>query len=72
MNFIRDLCTLEEIDDMSRRWQAVKLIKAGVPYREVADKVGLSTGTVARVAHWLRFGRGGYELILMRLANRKK
>lgn len=65
--FMRDLCTLEEIEEMSKRWQAVKLIEAGVPYREVAGELGLSTTTVARVAHWLRHGGGGYKLILKRI-----
>ena len=69
--FIRDLCTLEEIEEMGKRWQAVKLLKAGMPYREVAKKVGLSTGTVARVAHWLIYGRGGYRLVLNKVKGKK-
>jgi TrpR-related protein YerC/YecD len=64
--FIRDLCTLEEIGEMGKRWQAVVLIKQGVTYRVIAKKLGLSTTTVARVAHWLRYGRGGYRLAIER------
>lgn len=65
--FIRDLCTLEEIEAMAKRWQAVKLIDEGLPYRDIAKKLGLSTTTVARVSHWLHHGRGGYKLVLGRL-----
>lgn len=65
--FFRDLCTPEEIDEMARRWQAVKMLDNGRPYREIAKETGLSTTTVSRVSHWLRFGKGGYKLILRRL-----
>jgi TrpR-related protein YerC/YecD len=66
-NFIRDLCTLEEIGEMNKRWQAVLMINDGLSYREIAKKLSLSTTTVARVAHWLHHGRGGYRLILGRV-----
>jgi len=62
----RDLCTLEEIKEMSNRWKAVQLLNQKMPYREIAKKTGLSTTTVARVAHWLENGEGGYKLILKR------
>jgi len=68
--FMRDLCTLEEIGEMSKRLEAVKMVSGGVPYREIADKTGLSTTTVSRVAHWLRHGRGGYKLILNRIGKK--
>jgi len=65
--FFRDLCTVEEIIAMADRWQAVKQINDGEVYREIARDVGMSTTTVARVAHWLNHGKGGYGLILKRL-----
>jgi len=64
--FFRDLCTLQEIYEMSKRWQAVKMIDQGLPFREIAKKLEISTTTVARVAHWLHHGEGGYRLILER------
>jgi len=64
--FFRDLCTLQEIYEMSKRWQAVKMIDQGLPFREIAEKLEISTTTVARVAHWLHHGEGGYRLILER------
>lgn len=65
-DFFRDLCTLEELEEMSKRWQAAKLLEKKYSYRKVAAKVGLSTATVTRIAHWLNYGRGGYKLILKR------
>lgn len=60
LNFLRDLCTLEELDVLSKRWEAVTLIQKGIPYREIAQKTGLSTTTVTRISHWLHHGEGGY------------
>lgn len=65
--FFRDLCTPEEIDEMARRWQIAKMLVQEKPYREIADKTEVSTTTVARVAHWLNSGMGGYRIILHRL-----
>lgn len=66
LQFLRDLCTLEELRAMSGRWQAVQLIQEGVPYRKIAEKTGLSTATITRIAHWLNEGEGGYEIALER------
>jgi TrpR-related protein YerC/YecD len=65
--FFRDLLTIEEITEMSKRWQAARLLNKKQPYRQVAEKTGLSTTTVARVANWLNNGSGGYRIILSRL-----
>ena len=67
VNFFRDLCTLEELAEMARRWQSVIMLNQGKSYRDIADKTGLSTTTVTRVAHWLNYGQGGYKLILKRI-----
>lgn len=64
--FIRDLCTLEEIGEMTKRFEAAQMLASGKTYRAVAKKTGLSTTTVARVAHWLSHGAGGYKLVLER------
>ena len=68
--FLRDLCTLAEIQAMAHRLAAARLVDRGMPYAEVAERVGGST--VTRVAHWLRHGEGGYRLVLDRLARRRK
>ena len=64
--FLRDLCTLSELETLAHRWQVAKLVDKGLPYVEVAQRTGASTATVTRVAHWLRYGEGGYRLALDR------
>ena len=67
--FLRDLCTLSELEAMAHRWQVARLLEQGLPYLEIAEKTGASTTTVTRVAHWLRHGEGGYRTALDRLAS---
>jgi TrpR-related protein YerC/YecD len=69
--FLRDLCTLGELEALAHRWQIARLVSDGRPYLDIADTVHTSTATVTRVAHWLRHGAGGYTLALERTARRK-
>jgi TrpR-related protein YerC/YecD len=65
-SFMRDLCTLSELEAMAHRWQVARLVDQGLPYLEVAEKTGASTATVTRVAHWLHHGEGGYRAAIDR------
>ena len=65
--FLRDLCTLPELEALTHRWQTVQLLEQGLPYLEIAEQVPTSTATVTRVAQWLRHGAGGYRLVLDRM-----
>lgn len=65
--FYRDLCTEEEIVAMADRFQVAKLLTRNMDYRDIADKLKISTTTVGRVAKWLWSGMGGYQLVLSRL-----
>jgi TrpR-related protein YerC/YecD len=64
--FLRDLCTLPELEALAHRWQTVRLLEQGVPYVEIAERVPTSTATVTRVAQWLKHGTGGYRVVLDR------
>src|SRR3954462_5974361 len=64
--FLRDLCTLGELEALTHRLQVARMVSRGVPYASVAEQVGASTTTVTRVAHWLRHGEGGYRTVLER------
>lgn len=66
-SFFRDLLTPAELEEFANRWQAVKLLLAGEPYAMVAEKLGMSTTTITRVAHWLTRGTGGYQTAARRL-----
>ena len=65
-HFLRDLCTLSELEAMAHRWEVVKQLHKGLSYQEIARRTGASTTTVTRVAHWLRYGEGGYRSALER------
>jgi TrpR-related protein YerC/YecD len=64
--FFRDLCTLNEIRDMSQRWAVVRLLAQGMHYAEISRTTGASTATITRIASWLHHGEGGYRAILDR------
>ena len=66
-NFFRDLCTVDELKEMTERWAIVQLLKQDKSYRDIAAKLNVSTTTVSRVAAWLNYGEGGYELIYNRV-----
>ncbi len=65
--FLRDLCTRNEVDDLSSRWAVALLLDSGLSYREIATRTGVSTTTIGRVNEWRRHGTGGYRLALDRI-----
>ena len=65
--FLRDLCTLPELEALTHRWQTAVLLERGMSYLEIAERVPTSTATVTRVAQWLRHGAGGYRIALDRM-----
>lgn len=67
--FFRDLCTLNELHDMSQRWAVVRLLDAGLHYAEISKRTGASTATITRIASWLNHGEGGYRAMLDKLAD---
>ena len=66
--FFRDLCTLNELHDLSQRWAVVRLLDAGLHYAEISKRTGASTATITRIASWLNHGEGGYRAMLDKLA----
>ncbi|MFA5127037.1 MAG: YerC/YecD family TrpR-related protein [Patescibacteria group bacterium] len=65
--FFRDLCTIQELKDMRDRWRIVTYLQKGLSYRDIAKRMKTSTTTVARVAFWLKNGRGGYNSVWQEL-----
>ncbi|MHB1577008.1 MAG: YerC/YecD family TrpR-related protein [Candidatus Dormibacteria bacterium] len=65
-DFLRDLCTIQELQALSTRWQVARLLNRGMHYQEIAERTGASTATISRVSSWLRFGTGGYRTMLER------
>jgi len=70
--FFEDICTVAELQEMSRRLLAAKMLNENIPYNEITAKTGLSTATISRVNRCLRYGADGYKLVLERLAEQKE
>lgn len=70
-NFFEDLCTISELQEMSRRLQAAKMLNDNYIYSEIAQQTGLSTATISRVNRCLKYGSDGYLSVLERLEKRK-
>ena len=62
--FFEDVCTIKEIEDMSGRLEVARLLKEGKSYQEVSKETGASTATISRVNKCLKYGAGGYNLVL--------
>ena len=62
--FLQDLCTVSELQEMSRRLHAAKMLRAGHIYSDIAEETGLSTATISRVNRCLKFGSEGYLKVL--------
>jgi TrpR-related protein YerC/YecD len=69
-SFLRDLCTLGELRDLSQRWAVVRLLDAGLHYSDISRQTGASTATITRIASWLHHGEGGYARALAKLRSR--
>ena len=65
--FLTDLCTIKEMGELARRLEVAKLLDAGQNYLDIAGRTGVSTATISRVNRALRYGEGGYRLVLARL-----
>ena len=70
--FFEDLCTISEIQEMSRRIHAAKLLQANHVYSDIASQTGLSTATISRVNKCLKYGNEGYIKALERMELRER
>ncbi len=71
-DFFEDLCTVSEIQEMSRRMLAAKMLSNNYLYTEIAESTGLSTATISRVNRCLKYGKDGYQKALELLAEEEK
>ncbi|MBO5898369.1 MAG: helix-turn-helix domain-containing protein [Clostridia bacterium] len=70
--FFSDLCTPFELQEMSQRMQAAKMLKEGLIYSEIAERTGLSTATISRVNRCLRYSDEGYLKVLDELDKQER
>ena len=65
--FFEDICTISEIHAIAQRLEVAKMLRRGITYQEIAQKLGASTATISRVNRSLTYGSGGYQMMLRRL-----
>lgn len=68
-NFLKDLCTPQEITVLAERWKVCQLLHSGdLSYRKIHDLTGASLSTIGRVARFLKDEPyNGYKTILDRM-----
>jgi len=70
--FFEDLCTINELRDMSQRFEVARMLEAGEKYDEIEKRTGASTATISRVKRCLTYGADGYKKIIARLNEGEK
>ena len=65
--FLEDICTIKEVQDMAQRLEAAILLVQGEAYQAISDQVGISTATISRVSRCLNYGAGGYRQVIDRM-----
>ncbi len=59
-----DLFSQQEIDMIAKRLRIAKLLIRGLTYKEVADELKVSSGTIARVNAWLHESGEGFRFVV--------
>lgn len=67
--FLEDLCTIKELESMSQRLTAAKMLLDGKTYNEIVEETEISSATLSRVSKCVRYGNGGYKKILTKQMN---
>ena len=70
-DFFEDLCTVNELQSMSQRFEVATMLKSDQTYLAIAAKTGASTATISRVNRSLSYGNDGYDLVLARLKEKE-
>jgi len=56
-DFLEGILTPKEILELNQRIEIVKLLKSGMPQRQIAEKVGVGIATVSRGSREIARGR---------------
>lgn len=62
--FLEDLLTPAEFEDINIRWQIIKLLSKRVPQREIATELGVSIAKITRGSRELLNEKGGFWKVL--------
>ena len=70
--FFEDVCTINELQSISQRFEVARMLTEKRTYLEIAEKTGASTATISRVNRSLMYGQDGYGMIFERLEENRK
>ncbi|MCI9613298.1 MAG: TrpR YerC/YecD [Eubacterium sp.] len=65
--FFEDICTVNELQALSQRFEVAHMLRNHQTYMDIAETTGASTATISRVNRSLNYGHDGYDLVLRRL-----
>ena len=68
--FFEDVCTVNELQALSQRFEVAHMLRNSRTYMDIAETTGASTATISRVNRSLNYGHDGYDMVLKRLAIR--
>ena len=66
-NFFRDLLNPQETVMLARRLKAAEMLFDKDTYDEIARKLKMGPGTVAKVHRWVNSGKNGYKIAVKRI-----
>ena len=64
--FFEDICTVNELQALSQRFEVAHMLRNHQTYMDIAETTGASTATISRVNRSLNYGHDGYDLVLRR------
>ena len=65
--FFGDLLTVQELSAFAQRLQVAGMLSDGKTYEAIRAEIATSSSTITRVNTELRYGSGGYSMVLERL-----
>ena len=65
--FFGDLLTVQELSAFAQRLQVARMLSEGNTYETIRGEIATSSSTITRVNTELRYGSGGYQMVLDRL-----
>ena len=57
-NFFLDLCTIKELNSVTQRVIAGKLLLEGQTYEQIISSTDISSATLSRVSRCVKYGNG--------------
>mgnify|MGYP003297802852 CR=1 FL=1 len=65
--FFEDVCTINELNAISQRFEVAKMLREKKTYLDIAEKTGASTATISRVNRSLNYGNDAYDMVFERM-----